>query len=193
MAVYLLDGKMGQRLSVDLSASNGSFFNILPPGQGEALFNASISGTVADVPLPADGAYRIEAYLMRNAAQRDQVAIYTLGVGLAGGDYADGLAVGPDWWQVSGLASDALNTRSGPDTRQEVVGTARNGDVMQNRGCRMTRAIRWCRIRMDGSGVQGWVAGSYLTVSAATARPDMPGGGRSETGRALMRRECFSV
>ena len=94
---------------------------------------------------------------MRNAARRDEAARYALGIGLAGADFADGLAGGPDWWQVSGVTSGALNIRSGPDTRYEVVGKAQNGEVMQNRGCRMTGATRWCSIRVDGSGVQGWV------------------------------------
>ncbi len=176
--VYLVDGMAGQTLSVDLSTTNASlFFNILPPGQSEALFNASVDGTVADLPLPADGTYAVELYLMRNAARRNETARFTLGIGLAGGDFADGLAGGPDWWQVTGLTSEALNIRSGPDTRYAVVGKARNGDVMQNRGCRMTGPLRWCSIRVDGSGVQGWVAGSYLTETAAPAQPAIPEGG----------------
>jgi len=114
---------------------------------------------------------------MRNAARRDEAARYSLGIGMAGADFADGLAGGPDWWQVTGVESGALNIRSGPDTRYEVVGKAQNGEVMQNRGCRMTGATRWCSIRVDGSGVQGWVAGSYLVEAAAPAVPEVPEGG----------------
>lgn len=175
---YLVTGEAGQRLSVDLSTANASlYFNILPPGSGEALFIGSTSGTVADVPLPAAGAYVVRVYLMRNAARRDEASRYELGIGLAGGDFADGLAGGPDWWQVSGLSQDALNIRSGPDTRYEVVGKARNGDVMQNRGCRMTGAVRWCSVRVDGSGVQGWAVGKFLVETAAPAAPATTDGG----------------
>lgn len=175
---YLIAAEAGQRLSVDVSTTNDSlYFNILPQGTDEALFIGSTSGNVADVPLPAAGVYVVRVYLMRNAARRAEASLYELGIGLGGGDFADGLAGGPDWWQVSGLSEDALNIRSGPETRYEVVGKARNGDVMQNRGCRMTGAVRWCSVRVDGSGVQGWAVGEFLVETAAPAAPVMPEGG----------------
>ena len=175
---YVIAAEAGQRLSVDLSASNSSlYFNILPQGSEEALFIGSTSGNVADVPLPAVGTYVVRVYLMRNAARRDEAASYALGIGLAGADFADGLAGGPDWWAVSGVSAGALNIRSGPDTRYEVVGKAQNGEVAQNRGCRMTGATRWCSVRFDGSGVQGWVAGKYVVEAAAPAEPEMPESG----------------
>ena len=176
---YVIAAAAGQTLSVDLSASNASLYlNILPQGSEEALFIGSTSGNVADIPLPAAGNYVVRVYLMRNAARRDEAAKYALGIGLAGADFADGLAGGPDWWQVSGVGDgDALNIHSGPATRYEVVSKAQNGELMQNRGCRMTGAERWCNIRVYGSGVQGWVAGKYLIETAAPAMPEMPEGG----------------
>jgi hypothetical protein len=175
---YVIAGEAGQTLSVDLSASNASlYFNILPEGSEEALFIGSTSGNIADIPLPATRNYVVQVYLMRNAARREEVADYSLGIGLSGADFADGLAGGPDWWAVSGLSEGALNIRSGPDTRYEVVGQAQNGEVMQNRGCRMTGAMRWCSIRVDGSGVQGWVDGEYLVEAAPPATPEVPEGG----------------
>mgnify|MGYP001198262545 CR=1 FL=1 len=175
---YLVAAEAGQRLSVDVSTTNASlYFNILPQGSDEAIFIGSTSGNVADIPLPAAGTYVIRVYLMRNAARRDEGADYALGIGLSGGDFADGLAGGPDWWAVSGLAEGALNVRSGPDTRYPVVGKAQNGELMQNRGCRLTRGTRWCSVRVDGSGVQGWVAGKFLVEAAAPAMPMVPEGG----------------
>jgi hypothetical protein len=175
---YVVAATAGQTLSVDLSTSNDSlYFNILPQGSETALFIGSTEGNVADLPIAATGNLVVRVYLMRNAARRDEEAAYALGIGLAGGDFADGLAGGPDWWQVAGLESDALNVRSGPDTRYDVVGKARNGDLMQNRGCRMTGQTRWCSIRIDGSGLQGWVAGKFLVEAAAPASPEMPEGG----------------
>jgi uncharacterized protein YraI len=178
-AEYVVAAETGQILSVDLVASNGAlYFNILPKGAPEAIFIGSSAGNVADVPVPAAGDYVIQVYLMRSAARRDERSDYTLGIGLAGADFADGLAGGPDWWQVSGIAADsALNIRSGPATRHDVVGKAQNGEVMQNRGCRMTGAERWCSIRTVGSGVQGWVAGRFLTEAAAPQAAEMPEGG----------------
>lgn len=182
-AEYVIAGQAGQTLSVDLLASNPSlYFNILPEGAQEALFVGSTSGNVADIPLPASVNYVVQVYLMRSAARRDEVATYTLGVGLAGADFADSLAGGPDWWQVSGISEGALNVRSGPDTRYGVVGKAQNGEVAQNRGCRMTGQTRWCSIRVDGSGVQGWVAGRYLVEGAAPAMAEVPPGGPKGNG-----------
>lgn len=180
---YVIAGQAGQTLSVDLLASNASlYFNILPEGAQEALFVGSTSGNVADIPLPAAGNYIVQVYLMRNAARRDETATYTLGIGLAGADFADGLAGGPDWWQVSGISEGALNVRSGPHTRYGVVGKAQNGEAAQNRGCRMTGQARWCSIRIDGSGVQGWVAGRYLVEGAAPAMAAVPEGGPKGNG-----------
>jgi hypothetical protein len=182
-ADYVIAGQAGQILSVDLLASNPSlYFNILPEGAQEALFVGSTFGNVADIPLPAAGNYVMQVYLMRNAARRGEGATYSLGIGLAGPDFADGLAGGPDWWQVSGISEGALNIRSGPDTRYDVVGKAQNGEVAQNRGCRMTGPTRWCSIRVDGSGVRGWVAGRYLIEGAAPAMAEVPEGGPKGNG-----------
>lgn len=179
MAEYTVNGAAGQRLSVDLLSGNGGLtFNITPKGATEALFIGATSGSVADVTLPTAGDYVVQIGLVRAAARRNETADYTLGIGLAGGDFADGLAGGPDWWQVTGLAEgSALNIRSGPHTRYPVLGRAANGELAQNRGCRMTGADRWCNVRFDGSGQQGWVAGRYLTEAAAPAAAAVPPGG----------------
>lgn len=175
---YVLAADAGQILSVDLSASNASlYFNILPRGAPEALFIGSTSGNVADIPVPEAGTYVIQVYLMRNASRRNQTAEFTLGVGIVGAAFADSLAGEPDWWSVSGLTDGALNIRSGPDTRYAVVSLVQNGQLMQNLGCRMTGTARWCNVRVDGSGVQGWVAGQYLVEAAAPTLPGMPAGG----------------
>lgn len=178
-AEYTISGTVGQILSVDLLAENGALnFNITPKGATEALFMSDTSGTVADVTLPAAGDYVVQVYLMRSAARRDERADYTLGIGLAGGDFADGLAGGPDWWQVSGLQDGgALNIRSGPHSRYPVLNRAANGELAQNRGCRMTGSDRWCSVRFDGSGQQGWVSGRFLTEAAAPAAPEPVAGG----------------
>lgn len=181
---YGIAAAAGQRLSIDLSTSNPSlYFNVLPEGSEQALFIGSTSGRVADVILPAAGRYVVRVYLMRNAARRDETADYSLGIGLAGADFADALAGGPDWWAVANVRDGALNIRSGPDTRYPVVSKAQNGEIMQNRGCRMTGAVRWCSVRVSGSGVQGWVAGAYLVEAAAPVTPAVPEGGPVGNGQ----------
>jgi hypothetical protein len=115
-AEYIVTGETGRVLSVDLLSDNGALaFNITPKGADEALFTGASEGTVADVILPASGDYVVQVYLVRAAARREDGADYSIGIGLAGGDFADGLAGGPDWWQVTGLQEgSALNIRSGP-------------------------------------------------------------------------------
>ncbi|ETX28643.1 hypothetical protein [Roseivivax isoporae] len=181
---YRVAAAAGQVLAVDLSTSNAALsFNILPEGSEEALFIGSVLGPVADVPLPRDGTYVVRLGLMRSAARRNETAEYGLGILLRGADVADGLAGGPDWWQVADPGGDGtLEVHAGPDTRYAVSGLTRSGDVLQNRGCRLTGTVRWCSIRVSGSGLQGWVDGRHLTETAAPPAPEMPEGGPAGNG-----------
>lgn len=176
---YLLGAKAGQRMTLTLHADNPqSYFNVLPPGSEEAIFVGSSSGNRFDATLPESGDYRIRVYLMRAAARRDEQVHYTLNIRIGAShpreaqtyppDFADGLAGGPDFWEVSGVpAGDTLNLRAGPSPQERVVGEIGNGSVLRNLGCRMTDGQRWCHVaRPDGSGHQGWVAGRYLRESA---------------------------
>jgi hypothetical protein len=176
---YQVSGEPSQILSVDLLTSNpANYFNIQPAGSSQAIFIGSIRGTVADVPLPESGAYVIRVYLMRSAARRGENARYSLGISLGRPEFADGLSGGPDYWKVSAGGGFALNLRTGPSTRYETSGgKLRNGEVLQNRGCRLTGGERWCAIRAMHTGITGWVAGRYLVESAAPKRPAMAEGG----------------
>jgi len=175
---YQVTGERSQILSVDLMTSNPAlYFNILPAGSNEAIFIGSSQGVVADVPLSESGAYVIRVYLMRSAARREETAKFSLGIGLGAPEFADGLSGGPDYWKVSAGGGYALNLRAGPSTRYQPVGKLRNGEVLQNRGCRMTGRERWCAIRATHSGVTGWVAGQFLVESAAPQAPTVPEGG----------------
>lgn len=175
---FSVSGERSQILSVDLQASTPSLnFNIMPAGDMEALFIGSTLGTVADVPLPETGDYVIRVYLMGAAGVRGK-ATFSLGVSLGAPEFADSLAGGPDWWQVSGLeGGEPLNLREGPSTRYGVTGKLSNGEIVQNRGCRMTGDARWCNIRAAHSGAMGWVAGRFLIESGAPAQAQVPEGG----------------
>lgn len=181
---YRLDVSAGQRMSVELDTDNASsYFNIAARG-AEALYNGSISGNATSVVIPSSGSYIITVYLMRNAARRNETANYALTLYVEGAaaaaprptpapapDFADGLAGGPDFWQVEGLSGgDTLNVRSGPSTGNAVIGTVRNGDTLQNFGCTMAGSTRWCQVQTR-SGIRGWVAGRYLHESFGTAQP----------------------
>jgi hypothetical protein len=176
---FVVSGEQSQILSVDMQTSNAAaYFNVLPVGSETALFIGSTSGAVVDLPLPASGAYAIRVYLMRSAARRNESADFSLTVDISGPDFADGLAGGPDFWVVAGVGSgDALNIRNGPSMRYAVTGKLRNGNVLENRGCRLSGDMRWCNVRAVGSGVTGWVAGRYLRESPPPPRPQMPAGG----------------
>lgn len=171
---YLVVGERSQILAIDLLSTNSAnYFNVLPSGSEEALFIGSTQGTVADVRLPETGTFLIRVYLMRSAARRGETANYSLGVSLRRPEFADGLSGGPDYWQVSANGGSALNLRAGPSTRYETISKLANGEVLQNRGCRLTGGERWCAIRAARTGVTGWVAGRFLVESAAPRSPTM--------------------
>lgn len=83
---YKLRARAGQNLSVTLKTSNGgNYFNVLPPRSNDvAIFVGSTSGNEFSAALPADGEYTIRVYLMRSAARRNELATYTLSVGITG-------------------------------------------------------------------------------------------------------------
>lgn len=79
---YLVDVRAGQILDVDMRTSNrSSYFNVTAPGASEALFIGSTSGDNGyRGRTTRTGTYRIDVYLMRNAARRGESARYTLTV-----------------------------------------------------------------------------------------------------------------
>lgn len=185
---YRVGVSAGQRMSVHLDTDNSSnYFNITAPGASEALFVGSMSGNSTTFRVPSSGNYVINVYLMRNAARRDETADYALTLYVEGQaaaappvqrpqpDFADGLAGGPDFWQVTGLSGgDTLNVRASSSTSARILGTLGNGDTVRNLGCTMNGSTRWCQIeRRDG--LSGWVAGRYLHESfGETAQPSRP-------------------
>ena len=176
---YRVTGEASQILSVDMVTSNAAaYFNIMPSDATTAIFVGSTQGTVADVTLRESGDYLIRVYLARAAARRDEAAEYSLGISLGPPDFADGLAGGPDYWAVAGAGgNETPNLREGPFARYESTGILRNGDTLQNRGCRLTGRERWCRVRTTSLGETGWVKGRYLVESAAPPVPTVPPGG----------------
>lgn len=190
---YRLGVSAGQRMSVQLDTSNSSnYFNVGAPGAPEAIYNSSIDGNSTSIVIPSSGTYAISVYLMRNAARRGETANYQLTIHVENAaaqpqrptpNFADGLEGGPDFWQVQGLAGgDTLNVRSGPSTSNSVIGTVRNGDILQNFGCTMNGTTRWCQVQTP-SGQRGWVAGRYLHESFGT--PTQPSTLPSVTPRPL--------
>jgi hypothetical protein len=185
---YVVGVSAGQRMSVELDTDNTSnYFNVTAPGASEALFNGSINGNNTSFVIPSSGDYKIDVYLMRNAARRGDTASYDLTISVEGKaaaskpapskpapDFADGLAGGPDYWQVHGLArGDTLNLRASASSGASVLGVLGEGDVIRNLGCKMNGSTRWCRVE-DQTGLTGWVSGKYLHESTRAPSPSRP-------------------
>lgn len=82
-ATYTLDVRAGQTISVSLQSSNRSgFFNVSAPRANEALFDGSVKGARYRGQAAVSGRYKIQVYLMRNAARRNETMRYTLDVGV---------------------------------------------------------------------------------------------------------------
>lgn len=93
---YRLRASAGQPLVVVLKSSNPSlYFNVLPADSDVALFVGSTSGNRFEAELPDDGVYTIRVYLMRSAARRNEGAIYTLDLAVAGEPGGMVAGVGP--------------------------------------------------------------------------------------------------
>ncbi len=82
---YIVDARAGQTLTVDFKPSNASaYFNIIAPGADSAMFIGSTEGNRFTGPLTSSGRHRVQVYLMRNAARRNEVANYSLTIGVKG-------------------------------------------------------------------------------------------------------------
>jgi hypothetical protein len=100
-ADYVVSGTAGQVLSVTLSSENASVnFNVLPPGDIEALFIGSIYGPEFAGRLPVDGDYTIRVYQMGAAASDGQSNGFSLDVGMDAvtlPEQEDAVVVGTDY------------------------------------------------------------------------------------------------
>ena len=94
---YVLGARAGQKMNVSLATTHGAtYFNILAPGENEvAMFNASENENQYEGELPASGDYKIRVYMMRSAARRNEVASYTLTVGITGSPKPSDLGSAP--------------------------------------------------------------------------------------------------
>lgn len=205
---YRLGAEAGQRMVISLKPTNlATYFNVYGPGQapgGEAMANSEMTGPMVpdlnrfDAVLPSSGDYTVLVYLYRSAARRGERSDYTLDVSIVGeraevlqGDFADGLAGGPDFFRVrTATAGGQINLRNEPSTGARVLGTARDGTVLRNLGCRMNESRRWCRVAtLSDPGIEGWAAGDFLIESSgddgvATQLPETPP--MPEAGDALV-------
>lgn len=91
---FRLHALAGQTMRVNFKATNpNAYFNVLPPGStSEAMFVGSTGGDEWTGKLTTDGNYTIRAYLMRNAARRNESGKFTLIVSLNASTMGQALA-----------------------------------------------------------------------------------------------------
>jgi uncharacterized protein YraI len=84
-------------------------------------------------------------------------------------DFADGMAGGPDFWQVDlGNSGSALRVHTRPSTHAPVYARFHEGATLRNAGgCRMSEGRRWCYVSSVSGDVTGWVAGDFLAEGRA--------------------------
>jgi hypothetical protein len=156
---YRLEAKGGQTMVVDFKHSNRSaYFNVLPPGSGDALFVGSSAGDRFDGALPSTGAYTIRVYLMRNAARRNEKADYTLSVKISG----PGATATPPAESSSGSAFDRTLERDG--IRFHVTGT--------NDGSMNTLKIVPSGLEIDNTAIERRIEGTVTGADIADINAD---------------------
>lgn len=76
---YLVGARAGQTMTVTFKPANGSaYFSVTAPGADAAVFMGDVGGNRFSTMLPSSGDYRVQTYLMRNAARRGESAGYTI-------------------------------------------------------------------------------------------------------------------
>lgn len=140
---YIVNARAGQTLTVNFKPTNASaYFNILPPGSnGEAMFIGSSAGNRFSGPLTVNGPHVVQVYLMRNAARRNEVANYSITIGVtgrggggggAGGGYrpsADALVPGTNYNATADLrCTTSIGGRAGACKAGVIRG--RNGNTV---------------------------------------------------------------
>lgn len=84
-------------------------------------------------------------------------------------DFADGMAGGPDFWQVDlARSGSALRVHTRPSTLAPIFARFHDGATLRNAGgCRMSDGRRWCYVSSVAGDVTGWVAGDFLIEGSA--------------------------
>ena len=181
--LYSVGAEAGQTMSVRMDASNlATYFNIFEPGRGpgeEALVVGQFTDplNVWTGTLDLSGEYTISVYMMRSAARRNEQSNYTMNISVTGetgaivqGDFADGLAGGPDFLTVAVSGGGSLNLRSAPSAGAATVIRLANGQNVRNLGCRMAEGRRWCNVAtLADPGEVGWAAGDFLVEGTGAA------------------------
>ena len=88
-----------------------------------------------------------------------------------GGDFADGDAGGPDFWEITGVANNNLGLKAQPSLKSAfTIQGLRNGTILRNLGCENHNGDRWCRVEVkDNPSQNGWARTQYLRESGGSS------------------------
>lgn len=79
---FLVNLRAGQKMTVKLVSNNASAnFNVTAPGAMQAMFIGSVSGNEFTDTIPSSGDYKVDLFLMRNAARRNESVNFTITIG----------------------------------------------------------------------------------------------------------------
>jgi len=82
---YMLGARAGQQMSVELTARNpGCYMNVTAPGANEAVHIGSTAGNSFSGPVTVAGNQKIQVYLMRSAARRNETCAFTIKFSITG-------------------------------------------------------------------------------------------------------------
>lgn len=85
-----------------------------------------------------------------------------------GGEFADSLSGGPDFYEVRDAGNEGLSLRARASPRARLLVHFPNGTELKNLGCKkVSYGRRWCKVeRPDVPSARGWVNGRYLHEQA---------------------------
>lgn len=173
---YVFPAGAGESIKIHFDGDKrySNYFILTAPGATEAMFDGTSAGDDYQGVATIAGDYTARVFMMRNDARRKRIANYRMNIAVGatsatnekGPDFADGLTGGPDFWEVTGVASnDTLHLRDAPAPDGKIVASVGNREALKNGGCQNTQGQRWCRVTTKG-GAQGWANGKYLREGA---------------------------
>jgi hypothetical protein len=144
---YRLRTVPGQVLQVLFTPSNRScYFNAFEPGREDAAHIGSTSGNEFSRSPTGDGEYRLQVYLMRNAARRNESCRYRISFEVTGtpGGVSSGISDRELRDQCRALVATMYGVRN-PSIRLGAIGTAADGFPINgsvNKGAEGTKRFR---------------------------------------------------
>jgi hypothetical protein len=152
---YLIETSAGQLMHLLLSPSNRScYFNVFEPAATAAAHNGSSAGNEFAVERTRPGSYRIQVYLMRNAARRNETCRYRLAVEITGP--RGGVSAGTSDAIKQDVCRAEAAAMYGVEPRQVAVGAVRaaaGGDQIDGTADKNTEGVKKlrCLFKPDGA------------------------------------------